>query len=475
MDISANWDIVIPYLPDNQLFFVNDVTRDSNNNLCNVYISRNSITGTSSIVVTKIGVSGIKLWEKIFNTSTTVKDSVNISVDSNDDLYISYTDSSTAGSARIFSFDGCNGNIILFKVDGSNGNQIWTKTTVDFSGNQVNPSYNQSGSLLSLRTDNNNNVIMLYTTDMTANTTATDISLDVVVTSVDSSGNLNWVLRDDLSLNSHLSQEKTYRRAGLEVDSNNNVYVAYSTSGNIGRDASNNSPNQEYRTQTITYDVNVVKIDPSNNDPTIIATNQSTDINFTDPSVNEIASLSLDFINGELYMIVVGEKNTEIGTDVMSRIHKLDKDNLSSIWATQEFNNFEATTITAGDNKLYAAGTKFSSGPPPPSSTILLYDISSSTGVIDASYTYGITGAINDPTNLLYRGMNDIYLSYTTLVLEPPFISNLRVAVLRYSTKEYIMSLLPRRWFGMNFSVYEKKGYPRAINMGYGSLNRRRR
>jgi hypothetical protein len=202
------------------------VAIDSNNN---VYITGyvggsldgETNAGSNDAFLAKYDSAGTKLWTKVLGTVTTETNSIverayGVSIDSNNNVYITgFTQGSLDGQTNAGGNDA-----FLAKYD-SAGTKLWTKVlgTVTTDSNSI------SEVAYSVAIDSNNNVYITGSTTGNLDGETHAGSYDAFLAKYDSAGTKVWTKLLGTSANefSHV----------VAIDSNNNVYITGSTSGNL--------------------------------------------------------------------------------------------------------------------------------------------------------------------------------------------------------------------------------------------------
>jgi hypothetical protein len=208
-------------------------------------ISGGTFLGINDIVVFKLNTDGNMVWikqERVMNT--TANDAVpRIKLDSSGNVYISYN---TFGGTVSSGTQKGSSDIVVFKMD-TNGNMVWIKQQ---------PSMNSSSSnaFSSIGLDSSGNIYLSYYTDGTVSGGTFLGSNDIVVSKMDSSGNVVWTRQRRV-----MNTVSTDENPSIAVDSSGNVYVTHHANGTVSGGTSKGS-----------YDIVLFKMDTNGNLVTII-------------------------------------------------------------------------------------------------------------------------------------------------------------------------------------------------------------
>ncbi len=254
-----------------------DIAVDSNGNVYVTYTTNNSTvsggtrSGGKDVVVFKMDTNGNLVWLRQQRSYNTTGNDLApyIAATSNGDIYISFY---TGGTVSGGTFRG-NADIVVFKMD-TNGNTAWIKqlASMNTSGGEI--SY-------SLKTDNNGNICVLYITSGTVSGGTLMGGYDIVVSKMDSNGNVLWIKQQSI-----MNTTSDDLNANIAIDSSNNIIVSYLSLGvasggtNIG-----------------SYDLIVFKMDPNGN---IMWIKQTPNMNST--SAQYFISCAVD-ANGNIFII----------------------------------------------------------------------------------------------------------------------------------------------------------------------------
>ena len=196
---------------------VTSVTADSNNNIYVVGItSAPSLDGNTNAggqcdsFVFKFDSLGNKLWTRMIGTNGTDL-AVSTTTDSNNNVYVV---GGTNGNLDGNTNNGGEGDAFFVKFD-SSGNKLWTKLVGSISGEMP----------YSVTTDLNKNVYITGVTDGNLDGYKNAGEYDVFVTKLDSLGNRIWTKL--------LGSNRTDVSNSVTTDSNNNIYVTGWTNGEL--------------------------------------------------------------------------------------------------------------------------------------------------------------------------------------------------------------------------------------------------
>ena len=196
---------------------------DNSQNIVMVYYTNAEITGGSylgnyDIVIQKIDNNGNVLWSKqdISLNSNDYEENPYVAIDSNNNIFLTYftygeiTEQTSKGGSEI----------VVVKLD-TNGNTEWVKQ--DLSFNTFGYDYRPS-----ICIDNSDNIVIAYYTGENIDGGTNKGSDDIVVFKLNQNGDLIWI-KQDLSFNTYHGDSYP----SVCVDNNNNVYVTFSTYGQV--------------------------------------------------------------------------------------------------------------------------------------------------------------------------------------------------------------------------------------------------
>lgn len=180
-------------------------------------VSSGTNTGSNDVVLAKIDSSGNVVWIRqnaSFNSTGT--DQVpSIAVDSNSNVYMTYTTNGTvSGVAALGSTD-----IVVVKFD-SNGNRQW-----NIAGNSLSTSSAEANPRIAV--DSSGTVFLAYETNGTVSGATSVGSTDILLTAISPSGTILWKIQSDI-----LNTANGEYTPGIAVDSAY-IYLAYSTPGTV--------------------------------------------------------------------------------------------------------------------------------------------------------------------------------------------------------------------------------------------------
>ena len=202
------------------------ISIDSSGNVYVTYYTTETVSGgtflggTNDIVVLKMDTNGNMVWikqQELMN-STGNDQYPTISVDSFGNVYVSYQAQGTVsgGTHRGGTFD-----IVVFKLD-TNGNMVWIKqqAVMNSTGNDQYPT---------ISTDSSGNVyVTYYTTGTVSGGTFLGGTNDIVVSKLDTNGNVIWIKQQRVMNSTGNDQYPT-----ISTDSSGNIYVTYQTNGTV--------------------------------------------------------------------------------------------------------------------------------------------------------------------------------------------------------------------------------------------------
>jgi hypothetical protein len=201
---------------------------DSSNNIIIAYTTNNTgvisggtALGGSDMIIVKVDSNGNVLWTKQDNTINTSGSEADISMvtDRENSIYISYNTTGTVSGGILNR--GQNDTVIL-KLD-SNGNRVFMKQ--DYEINDGN--YQSSANIC---VDDSLNIYLLQRNNSTVSGgTAALGSDDMILMKYDQYGRRLWVANNTLT--STTAQE--YARQSMVVDKGGNIYIVYETNGGV--------------------------------------------------------------------------------------------------------------------------------------------------------------------------------------------------------------------------------------------------
>ncbi|MDD4304804.1 MAG: prepilin-type N-terminal cleavage/methylation domain-containing protein [Patescibacteria group bacterium] len=183
------------------------------------------------IYIQKYSIDGNKEWINNIRVNTNpINDSTNqynqnISIDSNDDIYIVWTDDR-------------NGNLDIYaqKFD-TNGNALWANDKKINNDVGVASQYSPN-----INIDSNDDIYIVWTDDRNGN-------LDIYAQKFDTNGNALWD-PNDLRVNINLEQSPQ-TNATLDIDDENNIHIVWTDDRNGNLDIYMNSFEEYGKTNTI--------------------------------------------------------------------------------------------------------------------------------------------------------------------------------------------------------------------------------
>ncbi|QKF94492.1 hypothetical protein QKU48_gp1034 [Fadolivirus algeromassiliense] len=181
-------------------------------------VSGGTASGGTDIAVMKMDTNGNLLWIKQDPSFNTTANDANpaISVDSNENVYVSYN---TTGTVSGGTNSGSN-DVVVFKLN-STGTFQWV---------QQQAAFNTSGSdtLSSISTDASGNVYVTYMTTGTVSGGTLSGVTDIVVFKLNTNGNFVWA-QQQVAFNTTSTEESPV----IVADASGNSYIAYTTDGTV--------------------------------------------------------------------------------------------------------------------------------------------------------------------------------------------------------------------------------------------------
>ena len=199
-----------------------NITTDASGNVYVCYylqgggtVSGGTNSGNYEIVIFKLDTNGNVVWTKqsdLFNTSGYEMFPF-IVTDLLGNIYVSYLSTSPiSGGEVVGSYD-----VVVFKMD-INGNMVWIKQSPVWNT----PSFDFTP-IIAL--DSNNNIYVVYGTyGSISGSTMTSSNNDIVLFKLDNNGNTLYAIQ-----NGTINTYGAKNNATVRIDSENNIYIAYST------------------------------------------------------------------------------------------------------------------------------------------------------------------------------------------------------------------------------------------------------
>lgn len=413
---------------------VNDLTPDIKvDTSSNIYVSYSTTSqiggglniGGSDIAVFKLNSSGLHQWSAQYPTFNTSGNDKNprLSIDKQNNIFISYwTDSSTGATGAVSGgiYYGSGGNIIVFKLSEEPISPLPPIKESDMELNWLRqlPVFNTSGFdyfPINIATDSSNNIIVIYNTELSiSGGTFSGGFGDMAVLKLDSSGTVIWT--KELPAFNTIGNDGftgfSTETCGLDIDSQDNIYVSYSTNS-VTSGGSNSGSN----------DIVVFKLDKLSGEVIWIKQNNT----FNSSGYEASSRMIIDYQDNILLAYTTSGSAISGGTNFGFRdvvITKMNSTSGNILWAKQVpiFNTsdsqFAPAITTDSVGNVYCAYEGFSSvsgGSNIGLSDIILFKLDSS-----GNHIWNLQSSLINSTNFDYSpnlicdSSDNIFLVYET-------------------------------------------------------------